>query len=188
MSPINPSTYTLCVHQVPDTDLNAGDTELSLMRKEVKGMALFPQTKRRWELWGHQLKHTGDPTAHSPDELWRQEVYGHRKYVLSCKYIHIRWGWTDTLTASCHYYPKTAADPTREQKCLQWLQKPVMKTVARFRALFREQQRSLSSLSPYGSPVWGRKGLNYTLSLWSAGEKISLPSKERAVQVPKLPL
>lgn len=47
--------------------------------------------------------------------------------------------------------------------------------------LFRERQRSLSSLSPPGSSVWWRKGLNYTLSLWSAREKMSLPSEERVV-------
>lgn len=60
--------------------------------------------------------------------------------------------------------------------------------VTRFRVLFREQQRSLSSLCPPGSSVWGRKGLNYTLSLWLAGEKMSLPSEQMAVPGPKVPL
>ena len=38
--------------------------------------------------------------------------------------------------------------PWRQEKCLQWLNKPVTKAGARFIVLFREQQRSLSPLSP----------------------------------------
>ena len=46
----------------------------------------------------------------------------------------------------------------RQEKCLQWLNKPVTKAGARFIVLFREQQRSLSPLSPLAAVsdgAWG---------------------------------
>lgn len=89
--------------------------------------------------------------------------------------IHFLWGQLLLLLQSSCWRRK------RQQKCLQWLKKSVTKAGARFMVLFREQQRSLSSLSPPGSSVWRRKGLNYTLSLRTAREKMSLPSEERVV-------
>lgn len=84
--------------------------------------------------------------------------WGTQKGSALCKYTDSLCSTTDSLTASCYHYPKAAADPGREQKCLQWLQGPVMKTGARFRVLFWEQQRSLSSLSPYGSTFESEMG------------------------------